>query len=420
MLIKQVSQKQRRILNWWHPNSPVGNAYGIIADGAIRSGKTLSMGVSFVEMAMALFNKQNFILAGKTVGSFRRNVLAGDYGLYRYWEKSGYKVDEVRTRNEIILTKYGRTNTFFIFGGRDESSQDLVQGVTAAGALFDEVALMPQSFVNQAMGRCSVPGSKLFFNCNPAGPSHWFKRDMLDRAGDKNFLHQHFTMDDNPALTPERRAFYASLYTSGVFYKRYILGLWVQAEGAIYDMLSDENYYETRATRSSEEPAHYVAVDYGTQNACVFLHIMDDGQSVWVEREYYYSGRDEGIQKTDSQYADDLLAFMGDLPVEKVIIDPSAASFRAELRHRGIICRDADNDVLEGIRWTATLLGLNLVKIHPRCENLIRELQGYVWDTKPTEKGNEKPIKKDDHGPDALRYFCKTMIKPWRIDRNVA
>lgn len=422
MQINAVSKKQRKVLNWWHPKSPVKDAYGLIADGAIRSGKTLSMAVSFVEWAMATFDGQSFILAGKTVGSFRRNVLGGAYGLYAYWRKAGYTVEEKRTENKIVLTKYGRTNTFYIFGGRDESSQDLVQGVTAAGAFFDEVALMPESFVNQAMGRCSVPGAKQFFNCNPGGPSHWFKKNMLDIASDKNFLHLHFTMNDNPSLTAERRAYYFSLYKkNSVFYKRYILGEWVQAEGAIYDMLGPVNLYsdinKTKFALGADQPTHYIAIDYGTQNAFVMLHIMHKNGVYYVEREYHYSGKETGIQKTNSEYAQAYLEFTKGYEIFKTIIDPSAVSFRAELRQHGVRTTEADNDVLDGIRWTGTLLGLGKVRINKNnCPELMREMQGYVWDPKPTEKGNEKPLKRNDHGPDALRYFNKTVVKPREID----
>jgi PBSX family phage terminase large subunit len=254
----------------------------------------------------------------------------------------------------------------------------------------------------------------LWFNCNPGGPSHWFKVKWLEKLKEKNMLHLHFTMDDNPALTDERRSFYASLYTGGVFYKRYILGLWVQAEGAIYDMLTDENYYD-ELPKSINRPAHYIGIDYGTQNDTAFLHVIDDGTTLWVDKEYYYSGRDTGKQKTNSQYAKDLVGFCEGIDVYKVIIDPSAASFKVELRNNGFRLKDADNDVLDGIRYVATMFGRRLIKINRRCVNLRREIEGYVWDPKPTEKGNEKPIKSADHGCDSLRYIIKTVISPRRL-----
>lgn len=325
---------------------------------------------------------------------------------------------EKRTENKIIIEGYGRKNIFYPFGGKDESSQDLVQGLTAAGALFDEVALMPESFVNQATGRCSETGAKLWFNCNPDGPSHWFKKNWLDKAADKKLLHLHFTMDDNPSLTEERREYFRSLWSPGsVFYKRYILGLWVQAEGAIWDMFDDHCIVgDDWAVQGIQDRAiRYISIDYGTQNATVFLEIMDTGREIVVVNEWYHSGRESGHQKTDSQYADALKEFIGSKPVERIIIDPSAASFRAELRQRGWRIKEADNEVLDGIRLVGSLFSRGLLKVHKRCKNLIREIQSYVWDTNPTDKGNEKPVKKDDHGPDALRYFCQTMVKARRL-----
>jgi PBSX family phage terminase large subunit len=402
-------------MNWWHPNSPVCESDGIIADGSIRAGKTFPMSISFIEWAFFYFEDEAFAICGKTVGSVRRNIL---FWLLPLLKKRGYAVVEKRSGSENYFdaTKNGKTNRFYIFGGRDESSQDLIQGLTLAGVLLDEVALMPESFVNQATGRCSVEGAKFWFNCNPGSPSHWFKTKWLDIHREKNLLHLHFVMTDNPSLTDRTRKRYQSMY-SGVFFKRFILGLWVMAEGAIYDMFCDANQYDAIPLDEHTwlNAMHYINVDYGTQNACVFQHMIDDGENLWIEEEYYYSGRDAGAQKTDSQYADDLEAFIGQKPVSFVIVDPSAASFKAELRNRGIITKDADNDVLDGIRLTSTLLSLNILRINRRCKNTIREIQSYVWDPKPTERGKEQPLKRDDHGPDALRYGVKTIFKEWRL-----
>jgi PBSX family phage terminase large subunit len=402
-------------MSWWHPLSPVKDQDGIIADGSVRAGKTFPMSMSFIEFAFHYFDKQSFILSGKTVGSFRRNVL---FWLKPILSKRGYKVQDKRQENILILSKNGKENTFYIFGGRDESSQDLVQGLTAAGAYFDEVALMPESFVNQAIARCSLENAKLFFNCNPGGPSHWFKLRYLDLAKEKQLLHLHFLMPDNPSLSPKTLDRYQRMWpVNSVFYKRYILGLWVMAEGAIFDSFSPEqNVYSGNLTPVQlHYGTHYITVDVGTQNATVFLHVLDDGERLWVLKEYYHSGRDSGHQKTNSMYADDFVAFCQGIPVHQVIIDPSAASFKAELKLKGFRLKDAKNDVLEGIKHTSSMFGLKLIMIHDGCKNLIREVQGYVWDPKPTEKGNEKPLKVNDHGPDALRYICFTIFKAMRF-----
>ncbi|MEL7609730.1 MAG: PBSX family phage terminase large subunit [Bacillota bacterium] len=227
---KPFSPRQKQILTWWLPESPVHDMDGIIADGAIRSGKTVAMSLSYVIWAMETFSAQNFGMAGKTIGSFRRNVL---FWLKLMLRSRGYAVEDHRSDNLLIVRRGGRENYFYIFGGKDERSQDLIQGITLAGMFFDEVALMPESFVNQATGRCSVDGSKFWFNCNPEGPNHWFRQEWILQYKKKRLLYLHFTMDDNWSLSEKIKARYRSMYT-GVFFKRFILGLWVAAEGMIY------------------------------------------------------------------------------------------------------------------------------------------------------------------------------------------
>ena len=167
---KALSQRQKQVLSWWTPQSAYSSYNGIIADGAIRSGKTFAMSFSFVQWAMTCYSGQQFAMCGKTISSFRRNVLGT---LKQQLAARSYNVKEHRAENCMTVSKGGRTNEFYFFGGKDESSQDLIQGITLAGAFFDEVALMPQSFVNQATARCSVTGSKFWFNCNPGSPQHW-------------------------------------------------------------------------------------------------------------------------------------------------------------------------------------------------------------------------------------------------------
>lgn len=416
--IVPFSKKQRQIMSWWAPKSPVRDSEGIICDGSIRAGKTFPMAISFIEWAFHYFDGEAFAMCGKTVGALGRNVLRW---LKPLLAKRGYTVVHRRNSDEgnyLDISKNGKSNRFYIFGGRDESSQDLIQGLTLAGVFFDEVALMPESFVNQAIGRCSVEGAKHWFNCNPGSPSHWFKLEWLDKAEEKGYLHIHFRMEDNPSLSDKvRQGFYNRFV--GVFFKRYILGLWVMAEGAIYDMWTDDNEYTVLPFDRDDINHPYdrdIAVDYGTANPMVFLEVLDDGENLYVENEYYYNGRKSQAQKTDSQYADDLDKFSGGPnQVRYIVLDPSAASFRAELRNRGYRVKDADNEVLDGIRLTATLIGRRILKANRRCVNFLREMQSYVWDPKPTDKGNEKPLKKDDHAPDAIRYRVKTLFKPRRL-----
>ena len=419
---KPFSRKQRMVLNWWTENSPVKDYDGVIADGAIRSGKTVSMSLSFVFWAMENFNGENFIMAGKTISSFQRNVLTNLKTMLR---SRGYHcIHHIsgETPNMLEVSRKGVTNYFYIFGGKDEGSQDLVQGITAAGAFFDEVALMPESFVNQATGRCSVEGAKWWFNCNPGGPLHWFKVNWIDKCRQKKLLYLHFTMDDNLSLSEKIKAKYRSMY-AGVFFLRYIKGLWKTAEGLIYTMFTDANLYDQLDDRTRYISSKVIAVDYGTTNPCVFLETWDDGETIWVEREYRWDSRSEEArrsanpQKTDAQYADDMATFMGNRPEDQclIIVDPSAASFIQELRSRGWVVKEADNEVLDGIRKVGALYAKRQIRINRNnCKGLISETQSYVWDDKAAERGEEKPVKQLDHGPDALRYRVNAL-PAWRI-----
>lgn len=403
---RPFSKKQRKVLNWWCDASPVKDKDGIIADGAIRSGKTISMSLSYVMWAMSRFSEENFGMCGKTIGSFRRNVL---FLLKLMLRSRGYHVADHRADNLVIVTRNDVTNYFYIFGGKDERSQDLIQGITLAGCFFDEVALMPESFVNQATGRCSVDGSKYWFNCNPDGPYHWFKLNWIDKKEDKRLLYLHFTMDDNLSLSDRIKERYRTMY-SGVFFKRYILGLWVVAEGIIYDMFREEEHVIPQK-KDDDFTSYYVSCDYGTQNATVFLLWGKDRDGTWTGiREYYYSGRDEAAQKTDTEYADDLEEWLHGLK-PTIVIDPSAASFIAELKKRGYHIKKAKNSVLDGIRFVASLLMQQKLKFCEGCKNTIKEFGAYIWDRKASENGEDKPVKKFDHAMDAVRYFCYTVIR---------
>lgn len=403
------SLKQKKVLTWWCETSPVKDKDGIIADGAIRSGKTVCMSLSFIMWAMQRFKGQNFALCGKTIGSFRRNVL---FWLKLMLKSRGYRVVDHRSDNLVEISRGNVTNYFYIFGGKDERSQDLIQGITLAGVFFDEVALMPESFVNQATGRCSVDGSKYWFNCNPDGPYHWFKTNWIDEAKKKNLIVLHFTMEDNLSLSEKIKARYRSMYT-GVFYKRYILGLWAMAEGIIYDMFDVDRHVKKVIdfARLLIDGGRYVSIDYGTQNAMVFLLWNKGIDMKWYcTREYYYSGRDKGKQKADSQYADDLEKWLEGTPIKAIIVDPSAASFITELNNRGYKTMKADNDVEDGIRLVSTLLNTEKIAFSQSCINTIKEFASYIWDPKAGDRGEDKPIKQHDHAMDAVRYFCYTIL----------
>lgn len=421
------SSKQRKILTWWQDNTPVKDKDGIIADGAIRSGKTISMSLSFGLWAMHNFNNQKFLICGKTIGSLRRNVIS-DWA--KIMKSLGYSLKEVRNENLVIISKGEAVNEFYLFGGRDERSQDLVQGITAAGVFFDEVALMPESFVNQATARCSITGSKFWFNCNPEGPLHWFKVNWInkikgidptavftDEHPAKNLIYLHFTMDDNLSLAEEIKERYRTQWT-GVFYERYIKGFWSVASGVVYDMFNMD-LHVLKGDTGHITGQRYISIDYGTINPMVFLDIIYDGKKVYVLREYYYNSREEQKQKTDKEYADDLKDFIGQNSIRTIIIDPSAASFKAEMKSKGIRkVTDANNTVLDGIRMVGTMLNLESLYIHENCTNTINEFHNYMWNEKSAERGVEEPVKQSDHAMDALRYFVSTILKGRRFTRR--
>jgi PBSX family phage terminase large subunit len=394
------SDKQLKVLTWWTDKSPVKECDGIIADGAIRSGKSISMGLSFVIWAMSSFNQCTFGLCGKTIGTFRRNVLRD---LKRTAISRGYEIKENRTENYIEIKIGNVSNEFYIFGGKDERSQDLIQGITLAGVFFDEVALMPITFINQATGRCSVDGSKFWFNCNPKYPAHDFYTKWILKAKDKNIIYLHFTMDDNLSLTDKIKQRYANNYT-GIFYQRNILGLWVNAEGAVYSCFDEKTHVVDTVDRPYTE--YQVSIDYGTYNPFVAT-LWGKCDSVWYSiKEYYYCGRDKGAQKDDTQYYDDLVEFIGKRDIKQIIVDPSASSFIAYVRGKGVYkIKKAKNDVNQGIQATTVCLNTGLIKFNSCCRETISEFGKYRWNE---QSQIDIPIKEHDHCMDEIRYFCLT------------
>lgn len=398
-----ISPKQKKILAF-----PYSKYDAIICDGAVRSGKTSLMMWAFVSWAMENFSGQSFGICGKTVDSCTKNiivpftVMALAKEKYTLRWRSSHKILEVR-RGAV-------TNYFEVFGGKDESSYTLIQGRTLAGVLLDEVVLMPRSFVEQALTRCSVDGAKLWFSCNPDNPMHWFYTDWIKRARERNALYLHFEMTDNPGLSQKTLERYQTMF-SGVFYDRYVRGKWCVAEGLVYDF--GEEQITDDIPQGGE---YYISVDYGTLNPfSAGLWCIDGGKAVRIA-EYYYSGRDSKVQKTDEDYCDAIIELAGDKPVRHVIVDPSAASFITALRRRGnFSVREAKNDVLDGIRLTYRMLKNGQIKIHKNCKDAIREFGLYRWDDKST---TDKPIKENDHAMDDIRYFANTILRRrFKVDR---
>ena len=397
--MRAFSPKQKIVLNWWMPDSPYREKEAIVCDGAVRSGKTLVMGLSFFLWAQTCFQGQRFGVCGKTISSLRRNVLSE---ILPRLEGLGARWKERRTENLVTVQFLGHENQYYIFGGRDESSAALIQGITFAGVLLDEAALMPRSFVEQACARCSVSGSRLWFNCNPEGPEHWFYKTWILEAEKRNCLRLKFTMEDNPSLTPEIRRRYHNLYT-GVFYQRFVLGQWVQAEGRVYDFFSADML--GKAPENCEK--WYISCDYGTVNP-TSMGLWGRKSGAWYRvKEFYFDSRREKHQMTDEEYAAALKELAGGNPIQAVIVDPSAASFMEVLRRKGWRVKKAKNDVLSGIRLTSDCLKTGKIVICETCADCVRELGEYLWEP---GGGKDRVRKEHDHAMDDMRYFVSTVL----------
>lgn len=405
MTFKTLSEKQKQVFQWWNKT----DYKAIICDGAVRSGKTMCMITSYIHWAMRNFNGCNFGVCGKTVASAERNIqrpLMGIADITHY-----YKLKYLKGTHLLIVEskskKHKAINYFWIFGGKDESSYTLLQGITLSGIFLDEVALMPESFVNQAMARTlSEKQSRYWFNCNPESPTHWFYVKWILNTEKRNALHIHFLMSDNPVLS-EKELKQAESNFTGVFYQRYIQGLWVAAEGLIYPMYNEAIGEPPENALVSE---YIMSIDYGTQNAFAALMWAKINDIWYAVDEYYYSGRAEKISKTDEQYAQDIDKFTEPYrggEKMKTIIDPSAASFITTLRQRKLYrVFPAKNEVIDGIRNTATAMQTGKIKISNECVNWKWEVQNYVWNGSEVE---DVPAKINDHAMDSMRYFVQTM-----------
>ena len=363
------------------------------------------MTVGFVMWSMSSFNGQVFAICGKTIESLRRNVIT----LLPTWVEGLYSVTEKRSENMLIISANGVTNVYYLFGGKDESSAKLVQGITLAGVLFDEVALMPRSFVEQALGRCSVEGSKFWFNCNPENPNHWFNVEWIKKCRERNVLHLHFTMADNLSLSEKIRDRYENMY-SGVFYRRYILGLWVKAEGLVYPMFNRDVHRVRGIFKYKPNHRYYVAVDYGTVNPfAAGLYDFDPvKQRAVMVRELYYRGGSENRVDNEAYYKM-LTDLIGDIPIEYIIIDPSASSMIETIQKYGefIVVR-ADNDVINGIQDVTKFLNAGVLFFHDSCKSTFEEFETYAWNEKSVE---DAVVKENDHSMDQIRYFCRTALR---------
>ena len=403
-----LSEKQKEIFRFGDSGYDA-----LICDGAIRTGKSSLMTAAFIDWAMERFDGVRFGICGKTADGCAKNLIL-PY-LATSAARRAYRLRWRPGTRELTVTARrngrARRNVFELFGGVNESSFALIQGRTLGGVLVDEAALLPRSFVDQAAARCSLPGAKLWFNCNPASTGHWFYREWVSKPEEKNALRIHFTLEDNPGLSREVRKRYEALYT-GVFRRRYILGEWCAAEGLVYDFGPDNLTEEI-----PEEGDVYISVDYGTMNpfsAGLWRVTKDpvsrEPRAVRI-REYYHDGRASGTALTDEDYCREIERLAGDLTVKRVVADPSASSFIAALRRHGFTVVKAKNDVLDGIRVTAGALKSGEVKIHSSCRDAVREFGLYRW----AENGErDAVVKENDHAMDDIRYFVNTILKKRR------
>lgn len=396
--ITGFSPKQKRVLSWWADEEERKKYDAVICDGAVRSGKTTAVSVSFVLWAMECFQDVNFAVCGKTVGAVRRNVI----GPLRKEIGGLYRVSV--SGNLMTLSRGKRKNRFYLFGGKDEGSAALIQGMTLGGVLLDEAALMPRSFVEQAMARCSEEGAKVWMSLNPEGPSHWLYTEWIQKAKEKRALRLHFTMEDNPSLSEEVKARYRGMY-SGVFYRRYVLGEWAMADGLVYPMFDPARH--VRKTMPEKCGRYVISVDYGTMNP-FSAGLWGEKDGKWYRlREFYHNGRENGPM-TDEEYYRAIVRLAGKRPVRQIVIDPSAASFIQCIRSHGqFSVRKAKNGVVAGIQHVAQMLNEEKIFFSEQCRDTIREFSLYVWEKNGAK---DQPVKENDHAMDDVRYFVETVV----------
>lgn len=385
-------------------------AFQNIWEGSVRSGKTIASLLRWLDFVANRPDGGELVMVGRTRDSLARNVFGPltDPTIFGSLAR-----DITYTNGAATANVLGRT--VHALGANDAQAEPKVRGLTCAGAYCDEITTLPKSFYDQLNARCSIEGSKIFGTTNPDNPAHWARKEYLLRPRETRLKSWHFVMDDNPGLSEEYKARTKATYT-GLFYKRNVLGLWVQAEGAIYDMWDEDRHVV------NELPPIVrwfgVGIDYGTTNPFVALMVgLGNDGCLYVTSEWRHDSRAAQRSLTDAEYDTALRAWITAQGVhpEWVVIDPSAASF-IEQAHRGggLNIAPAQNEVGDGIRTVASLLATGRLRIHASCTGLIDEMVGYAWDTKASDQGDDKPIKAADHGPDALRYILRTTESLWR------
>lgn len=396
----------------WAPFSPkaldfldTSNARLNILHGSVRSSKTINCTVRW----LTYFKngpEGNLAMLGKTMATLKRNVLND---LLDIVGDENYKwIDRQQGELQIL----GRR--VYCFGANNEDAESKIRGATFAGAYCDEVTLYPQNVFNQLMARMSVKGAQCFCNTNPDSPFHWFYTDYIMNTDITDKKVWQFLMDDNLSLDPDYVQSLKEMYT-GVWYDRMILGKWVAAQGRIYDMFDpthhmiDTTEFLKKLDIHPRAIKYFVACDYGTATVMTWgLYAKFPSGLVLKLKEFYYDAVKMNVQKTDGEFAMLFQQWLGRVRPSTVYVDPSAASWKLELMQRGFNVQNANNDVINGIRYVSSQLTSGKYYMDISCKNTNEEYQSYVWDEKAQMMGKDKPLKTHDHTCDCDRYALYT------------
>jgi PBSX family phage terminase large subunit len=378
-----------------------------IWEGAVRSSKTWGTLYRWINFVGREAPKEDLLIIGRTQASAVRNVIKPLQTLI------GDSCRWFPGKGECWIFD----RCCYVVGASDERAEGKIRGMTAGGALGDELTLWPESFFTMLLSRLSPDDAKFFGSTNPDNPYHYLKKGYIDRKDDLDMTSFKFKLDDNPFISQKFKNNLKKEYR-GLWYKRFIEGLWVMAEGAVYDFFNEDEH--VLIAPPGKANAYVVGVDYGTGNPTVFGLFginYDLRPHIWLEREYYYDSKASGRQKDDAEYADDMVQWLGTNSIESIIVDPSAASFKAALRKKGLfVIRDAQNDVLNGLRTQARLLAGGEYGICQRCEHTIVDYGAYLWDKNAMKRGEDKPLKQNDHTKDMERYVLHTLEGPDAIN----
>jgi PBSX family phage terminase large subunit len=393
------------------------NARVSLATGAIRSGKTLSSLIKWLHYVSRAPLGGELVMAGKTVYTVGRNVLLPLMDPLLFGDLAKYTSYTLGAPTATIL---GRR--VHVIGAADIRAETKLRGLTCAGSLVDEATLVGKEFFSQLLGRMSVPGSQLIATSNPAGPAHWLRQDFILRQDELDLRHWHFTLEDNPSLTEKYKADIRSEFT-GLHFRRYVLGEWCAAEGAIFDMWDEGRHVVDFVPPIKEWLC--CSIDYGTTApfAALVLGLGVDNV-LYATAEWRWDSRLQHRQLSDPEYSERLREWLRtEVPIpgtklkgvspQYFIVDPSAASFRVQLYRDGVNPSPADNSVIDGIRLVSSLLAKDKLRIHRSCTGLITEFPGYSWSDEAAAKGEDKPVKVDDHSLDSLRYGCRSTMSLW-------